>query len=133
MIGRALPTEANPQPTIYRMTVFAKNHVVAKSRFWVFVAKYKKVKKTHGEIIAVETVAHSGGLKARNYGILLRYNSRTGTHNVYKEFRDVSRVGAVQQLCMWSYLILHFLIFYCYCKPTKLWIWYLLKLSPQSL
>lgn len=100
VIGRALPTEADPQPTIYKMTVFAKNHVVAKSRFWVFIAKLKKVKKSRGEIIAVETVPQKGGIKARNYGILLRYNSRTGTHNVYKEFRDVSRVGAVQQLCM---------------------------------
>jgi Ribosomal proteins 50S-L18Ae/60S-L20/60S-L18A len=106
VIGRALPTEANPQPTIYKMTVFAKNHVIAKSRFWVFLAKLKKIKRTHGEIIAVETTPQTGGVKARNYGILLRYNSRTGTHNLYKEFRDVTRIGAVQQLCKYT-LFLH--------------------------
>ena len=101
MVGRALPTQADPQPTIYKMTVFAKNHVIAKSRFWVFIAKLKKVKRSRGEIIAVEHIKSGGPVKAKNYGILLRYNSRTGTHNVYKEFRDVSRVGAVQQLCMY--------------------------------
>lgn len=43
VIGRALPTEANPQPTIYKMAIFAKNQVVAKSRFWWFIARLKKV------------------------------------------------------------------------------------------
>lgn len=38
-------------------------------------------------------------MKVKNFGILLRYNSRTGTHNLYKEFRDTSRTGAVNQLC----------------------------------
>jgi large subunit ribosomal protein L18Ae len=117
VIGRALPTEADPQPTIYKMTVFAKNHVVAKSRFWVFIAKLKKVKKSRGEIIAVETIHAKGGIKARNYGILLRYNSRTGTHNVYKEFRDVTRVGAVQQLCMFPTNFLAYTL-YIFCSTT---------------
>jgi len=34
----------------------------------------------------------------KNYGIWLRYNSRSGTHNMYREFRDVSLTGAVSQL-----------------------------------
>ena len=34
-----------------------------------------------------------------NYGITLRYNSRSGTHNMYKEFRDVTLNDAVQMLC----------------------------------
>ena len=33
----------------------------------------------------------------KNYGIWLRYNSRSGTHNMYKEYRDTSLIGAVQQ------------------------------------
>merc|ERR1712048_777109 len=34
----------------------------------------------------------------KNYGIFLRYDSRSGTHNMYKEFRDVSLNGAINQL-----------------------------------
>lgn len=37
-------------------------------------------------------------LHVKNYGIWLRYNSRSGTHNMYKEFRDTTLVGAVNQL-----------------------------------
>lgn len=33
-----------------------------------------------------------------NYGIWIRYNSRSGTHNMYKEYRDVTLCGAVEQL-----------------------------------
>lgn len=33
----------------------------------------------------------------KNYGIWLRYNSRSGTHNMYKEYRDTSLIGAVKQ------------------------------------
>ena len=34
----------------------------------------------------------------RNYGIWLRYNSRSGTHNMYREYRDTKLTGAVDQL-----------------------------------
>ena len=33
----------------------------------------------------------------KNFGIWLRYNSRSGTHNMYKEYRDVTLLGAVKQ------------------------------------
>ena len=36
----------------------------------------------------------------KTYGIVLKYQSRTGNHNMYKEFRDVSLNGAVSQLYM---------------------------------
>ena len=36
-------------------------------------------------------------LKVKNYGIFLRYDSRSGTHNMYKEYRDVTITGAVLQ------------------------------------
>ena len=36
-------------------------------------------------------------MTVKNYGVWLRYTSRTGIHNMYKEFRDVNRAGAVQQ------------------------------------
>lgn len=35
----------------------------------------------------------------KNFGITVRYNSRSGTHNMYKEFRDTTLCGAVQAMC----------------------------------
>ena len=32
VIGRHLPTESNPEPELYKMRIFAPDHVVAKSR-----------------------------------------------------------------------------------------------------
>ncbi len=34
----------------------------------------------------------------KNFGFWFRYESRTGTHNAYKEFRSTSLTGAVNQL-----------------------------------
>lgn len=34
----------------------------------------------------------------KNFGVWLRYQSRTGYHNMYKEFRDVTLNGAIGQL-----------------------------------
>lgn len=56
MIGRHLPTEAQPTPTLYRMTIFASNISVAKSRYWYFLRGLKKVKKATGEIVSVKEV-----------------------------------------------------------------------------
>jgi large subunit ribosomal protein L18Ae len=36
----------------------------------------------------------------KTYGIALKYQSRNYTHNIYKEFRDVTLNGAVSQLHM---------------------------------
>lgn len=41
VVGRKAPTETNPAPQIYRMKVFAKNEVQAKSRFWLVFCFYK--------------------------------------------------------------------------------------------
>ena len=56
VIGRHLPTEANPTPKLYRMRIFAPNDVVAKSRFWYFLARLRKVKKANGEIVSLNVV-----------------------------------------------------------------------------
>lgn len=56
VVGRHLPTEANPTPDMYRMTIFAPNETVAKSRFWYFLRGLRKVKKATGEIVSVKTV-----------------------------------------------------------------------------
>ncbi|TFK34000.1 ribosomal L18ae/LX protein domain-containing protein [Crucibulum laeve] len=98
VVGRHLPTEAEPSPKIYRMRIFAPNEVVAKSRFWYFLRQLKKVKKANGEIIGVNVIHEKKPLKVKNFGIWLRYDSRSGTHNMYKEFRDLSRADAVKSL-----------------------------------
>ena len=57
VIGRHLPTETNPTPKLYRMRIFAPNTVVAKSRFWYFLMKLRKVKKANGEIVTINLVS----------------------------------------------------------------------------
>lgn len=98
VVGRHLPTEAEPTPKLYRMRIFAPNEVVAKSRFWYFLAKLKKVKKANGEIVSVNTIHEKRPLRVKNFGIWIRYDSRSGTHNMYKEFRELSRAAAVKSL-----------------------------------
>lgn len=34
----------------------------------------------------------------KNFGVWVRYQSRTGYHNMYKEYRDVTLNGAIEQL-----------------------------------
>src|ERR1700755_851316 len=69
VIGRHLPSEANPAPKLYRMRIFAPNTVVAKSRFWYFLMKLRKVKKANGEIVSLNVVGSLGqsrGITAAN-------------------------------------------------------------------
>merc|ERR1719190_340815 len=80
------------------MRLFAKNKVLAKSRFWYFMKKINKAKKSGGELLAVNELFDRGPTKVKNYGIWLRYQSRTNTHNMYKEYRDVTINGAVGQM-----------------------------------
>eukprot|EP00467_Chlorarachnion_reptans_P017464 CAMPEP_0114506678 /NCGR_PEP_ID=MMETSP0109-20121206/11555_1 /TAXON_ID=29199 /ORGANISM="Chlorarachnion reptans, Strain CCCM449" /LENGTH=191 /DNA_ID=CAMNT_0001685281 /DNA_START=97 /DNA_END=672 /DNA_ORIENTATION=- len=86
------------EPKIYRMKIFAPNTVVAKSRFWYFLSKLKKIKRANGEIITINEIFEKQPNHVKNYGIWLRYDSRSGTHNMYKEFRDTTLVGAVQKM-----------------------------------
>lgn len=56
VIGRALPTEATPEPTMYRIRVFAKNEAFARSKFWYQMKRQHKVRKIQGEIVQVSKV-----------------------------------------------------------------------------
>lgn len=56
VIGRKLPGDDDPTPKLYRMRLFAPNTVVAKSRFWYFLKKLRKVKKSAGEIVSLNVV-----------------------------------------------------------------------------
>jgi len=100
VIGRALATEEKPDPTLYRMRVFARDAVLARSKFWYFMKRQHKVRKIQGEIISTSEIFEKKTGSIRNYGIVLRYLTRTGTVNMYKEYRDVSLCGAVSQMYM---------------------------------
>ncbi|KAK3049251.1 60S ribosomal protein L20B [Extremus antarcticus] len=98
VIGRLLPNDANPSPKLYRMRIFAPNDVVAKSRFWYFLSKLRKIKKANGEIVSLNKIHEKRPTKVKNFGIWIRYDSRSGTHNMYKEYREMSRCDAVQAM-----------------------------------
>lgn len=98
VIGRKAPTPLDPSPEIFRMRIFAKDEVIARSRFWYFLHQYKKMKRSTGEILDVNELREKNPRIVKNYGIWLRYNSRSGTHNMYREYRDLKLTGAVDQL-----------------------------------
>merc|ERR1719222_81409 len=75
IVGRKAPTDQDPNPPAFRMKLFAPN-----------------------EILDVNELREKNSRIVKNYGVWLRYNSRSGTHNMYREFRDVSLTGAVSQL-----------------------------------
>ena len=92
------PTEVDPTPKIYRMRLFTKSKVTAQSRFWYFLHQFANMKASTGEILGVTEIREANPRVVKNFGILIRYQSRSGTHNMYKEFRDVTLCGAVEQM-----------------------------------
>lgn len=98
VVGRKAATDEHPNPEAYRMIIFAPNPVIAKSKFWYYMHQFRKMKKTTGEILDCVEIVEKNPRIVKNYGIWLRYNSRSGTHNMYREFRDVTLTGAVSQL-----------------------------------
>jgi large subunit ribosomal protein L18Ae len=80
------------------MRIFARNHLYAKSRFWYFMKRQNNTRNIQGEIISVNELREKKTGHVKNYGIVLRYSSRTATHNMYKEFRDTTLSNAVGKL-----------------------------------
>lgn len=97
VIGRKLPSEKEKTTPLYKMRIFAPDQIVAKSRFWYFLRQLKKFKKSTGEIVSVKAIPEKSPVKIKNFGIWLRYDSRSGTHNMYREYRDLTVSGAVTQ------------------------------------
>jgi large subunit ribosomal protein L18Ae len=56
LVGRGKPTKKDAAPKVYKMRLFAPNSVIAKSRFWTFMRKQKKIKHANGELIAIHEV-----------------------------------------------------------------------------
>merc|ERR1719263_1956821 len=77
---------------VYRMHLFAPNETVAKSRYWYFLSQ---LKKANGEILSCKQIHEKNAHTVKNFGIWVRYDSRQLTHNMYKEYRDVTLAGAV--------------------------------------
>ena len=98
VVGRALPTEADKNPKIYKMRIFAQDQVRAKSKFWYYLRKMNKIKKAIGEVLSVNEIFEKDPSKVKNYGIVCTYMSKFGFHTLYKEFRSTTLNGAINQL-----------------------------------
>jgi len=59
VVGRHLPTEAQPEPEVFRLRLFATDAIRARSKFWYFLRKLKKVKKANGQIVAINEIFES--------------------------------------------------------------------------
>lgn len=97
-MGRKLPTDKEPNPKVYAIRLFAPNRVIAKSKFWYHLRRQLKTKSAQGQILTVNEIFERRPNHVKTFGIVLRYQSRTGNHNMYKEYRDVSLNGAISQL-----------------------------------
>ncbi|XP_041460607.1 60S ribosomal protein L18a-like [Lytechinus variegatus] len=97
VVGREMPTERQPLPPLFKMRIFAPDEVTAKSRFWYFGNRLRKMKKSRGEICSCRKIYEKKPQKIKNFGVWLRYDSRSGTHNMYREYRDLTTAAAVTQ------------------------------------
>lgn len=59
MIGRRIPNDVDTKPSLYRMRLFAPDEVAAKSKYWYYLKKMKKIKKTRGEIVDCKRASSS--------------------------------------------------------------------------
>lgn len=84
---------------IFKMRIFAKSAIHAKSKFWYYLRKMNKVKKSNGEVLAVHEIQEKKPNKIKTFGIVISYQSKFGHHSLYKEFRSTSLNGAVSQMC----------------------------------
>jgi len=100
ILGRKKEKDGDKMKTskVYRMKIFASNSVVARSRFWYFLCNLRKIKRANGEIISVREIFEKNPNFVKNFGVWLRYDSRSGTHNMYKEYRDTTLTGAIEKM-----------------------------------
>eukprot|EP01060_Flectonema_neradi_P022024 TRINITY_DN301_c0_g1_i2.p1 TRINITY_DN301_c0_g1~~TRINITY_DN301_c0_g1_i2.p1 ORF type:complete len:184 (+),score=42.60 TRINITY_DN301_c0_g1_i2:55-606(+) len=98
VVGRAKVTEANPNPKLFKHNCFAPNYVVAKTKFWKFMREYHKVKRANGEVFGVREIKEKRPGVIKNFGVQLRWYSRTGPVNTSKEMRDTHLSRAVSRI-----------------------------------
>merc|ERR1712154_331157 len=126
IMGRARPTDKVANPSVYKMVIYAPNEIVAQSRFWYFIKRLKKIKHSKGELVSCKIVEESLSENVENYAVWARFDSRTGTHNVYKEYRDICKTGAVGQ-CIQSLNGNH------RAKTATIQIMAVMKLDPEKI
>lgn len=80
------------------MKLWALDATRARSKFWYFLSRLRKVKKANGQIIACNEIFEADPTTVKNFGIWIRYQSRTGFHNSYKEYRETTMNSAVDAL-----------------------------------
>merc|ERR1719453_1894488 len=97
VIGRRVPSKNDPEPKAYRIKLFCKNETQARSRFRYFIRRLVKMKKASAEILSVREIFEKKPEKVSKYGIWVRYDSRSGTTNMHKEYTALSQNQAVPQ------------------------------------
>merc|ERR1711937_248736 len=100
IIGRKLPSTMEPNPKLFKQQTFAPDSVATKSRFWKFLSYYQKINKKVGEIVECAEVHESHPGCVKNYGIWIRYDSRSTSEHMYREMagRHRARPGSIQVL-----------------------------------
>lgn len=97
-MGRQKPCRNDCLPVIVKLRLWASDPTRARSKFWHFARKLCKLKSTKGHIISCDEVSEKSPTGSKNFGLWIRYQSRTGYHNAFKEYRDLSMSGAVEQM-----------------------------------
>lgn len=92
------PTEKNPQPQIYESIIYAKNHILARSKFFKLLNDKYKLKSSKLVLIDTEEIKEKITGEVKNYGISFVFRCKKGLQNSYREFRAVSRCSALDFL-----------------------------------
>merc|ERR1711977_726375 len=100
VLGRMRPNGKNHIPPLFRMKIWAKDSLRAQSKFWFFLRKIQRIKKTKGHTVYCQAIFEKKPTVSKLFGIWITFESRTGNHNAFKEYSDMSLNGAVNQLHM---------------------------------
>merc|ERR1712032_463742 len=98
VVGRHLPTESDPSPSLFRMKVWAVDEVCARSKFWYFIKRIKRVKKANGQIIAVNEIFEKDPTTVKNYGVWLRVMTMNGA--IDQMYQDLAARHRIRASCI---------------------------------
>ena len=79
-MGRKLPTEQDSTPKVYALRLFARNAVIAKSKFWYHLRRLLKTKSAAGQILSVSILDNVKGLEYLELGM---FGCMKNTHTTY--------------------------------------------------
>merc|ERR1712224_219327 len=98
IIGRLHPHKHSQSPILYRMKIWASDSLRARSKFWFFLRKLQRIRKTKGHVVYCQAIFERKPAVAKFFGLWANFASRTGNHSTFKEYRDLLLNGAVEQL-----------------------------------